>query len=384
MEGFPGTPLPQPLTLEAVLVRELDPRDQFIPFDQLASGLLTTAQLHLSDLQAVTPAVPEGVILDAFQAPSRWQVLATTALAPEKLAASDRALRDGRATTEFSWQAAGGIGTRGIFPSDFHEPLPVVAGGRFLAATGSRVGDVVDISVEGVPLPAKIVDAVAFFPTLEPREPFLLANVETLLYQANLVRSIPKLMPNEVWVALGEEEDRRAFVAWLRASPYSPFVQQDLGETLDRLHRDPLVGASSRGVVFTAFSVLLLVGVGGYLGYVAVSSFRTSNDFAVLRSLGLSSFQMLLSLTTTHGIVLIGSALLGGWVGAQAHAAMVRFLQHTERGQQVLPPLTPHLDWSGVALVVAVFAVLTLAIVLRFLWEFQRVRVWLVLRRGGE
>ena len=71
-----------------------------------------------------------------------------------------------------------------------------------------------NVNVAGVPVPVEIVDEVELFPTMSPSQPFLLANLDTILHYANLFRGGRRALPNEVWFALeDDEEERLAFVS---------------------------------------------------------------------------------------------------------------------------------------------------------------------------
>lgn len=382
----PGLPaLPQPVALESLFLWEFDYPKESFSMDLLMAGYVSSAQINLSGLMAFTPGAPQGTLIDPLRDPNRWQPMAISALAPETLKASRDVLRDGQQTTEFSWQSAPGLGIRGIFPSDAKDPLPIVVDAQFLSSTGRKVGDTMDIPIAGVPVPVKIADTVSFFPTLDPRQPFVLANMDSVLYYVNLFRGANEATPNEVWISLVDnKEERNAFLGRLKASEYGPYLQLDRDEELEQLANDPLVGTGSRTIVFTTFLVLIVVGIGGYLGYMYVSSSRVPMELAVLKSLGLTGRQLAALQLLIHGVIVLVAAVLGAWVGSQAHGIMIMFLQHTERGRQILPPLAPYTSWTGLGAMLAMSG-LIVAIVLGWLvWTFIRVPIWKVLRGGGE
>ena len=373
-----------PLVLESIYVFELDSPESPAPAGSLLPGFVSTLQINLSDLTAFTPSSPDGTVLDPLTVPDQWEPMATSALLPETLQANTEITRDGQPTTELSWQATAGLGVRGLFPSDYHEPLPIIAGGTFLHNTGRRVGDSLEIIVAGIPIPVRIADSVEFFPTMEPRLPFVLGNLESLLYYANLFRPNPAL-PNEVWITLSDDQrDRDAAIAGLSDSVYGPYLLLERDEALQSLEQDPLVGTGSRGIVFTILTVLVVVSVGGYLGYFYVSSYRNPLEFAVLRALGFSRRQLAAFQLLVHASIMLAALLLGAWIGTRAHAMIITFLQHDERGRQVLPPFTPHTDWSGVG-VMLVASLATLTLVMGWqAWRFARVPIWRVLRGSEE
>ena len=379
-----GRALQGPLVLESIYVWELDFPVNPFPVDLLVVGYVSSGQINLSGLTAFIPGSAEGTVVDPFTNPDRWGVMASSALLQESLESSTAVTREEQPTSELSWQSTPGLGVRGIMPSELNEPLPIIAGGTFLASTGRRIGDTLDISVGGVTVPVLIADSVDLFPTMEPRLPFILGNLDTLLYYANLFRFNP-VLPNEVWVSLTDDrEERDAFVSSMTDSPYAPYLVVERDELLESLESDPLVGAGSRGIVFSILSVLIVVGIVGYLGYFYVASFRAPLEFAVLRALGLSGRQLAAFQMLVHSSIMLAAILLGAWIGTRAHSMIITFLQHNERGRQVLPPFVPQTDWTGL-LVIFLASLVTLAAVMS--WQslsFARVPIWRVLRRGEE
>jgi hypothetical protein len=309
--------------------------------------------------------------------------MSTSALFPETLKPDPDVRLRGRPTLQFSWSPSTGTGTRGFYPSDSTEPLPVIASERFLGVTGRKIGDVVELPVAGIPVPVKIADKVAFFPTMDPTRPFLLGNLETLLHYANLFRGLNPALPNEVWLSLKDDRDARvALLDALRQNRLSEYVAGDSAALLERLVGDPLVGTGSAGIVFAVLLVLVVVSVGGYLGYFYVASYRAPLEFAVLRALGLSGRQLLAFQALVHAVIIVGSVLLGAWIGMRTHRVTITFLEHTEEGRAVLPPFAPQTDWSGIGIILLA-ALVAVAVVLAWTgWRFARTPIWSALRQG--
>ncbi len=385
LQGLSGAPLPEPVTVQSLYFWELDFPTEPAPLDQVQMGFTSTGRYNLSGLTAFSISNPRGVPVDALEQPGGWAPMATSLLFPETIKSDAEVQLRGRPTLQFAWSASPGTGTRGFFPSDTAEPLPVVASQRFLASTGRRVGDAVDIQVAGIPMPVKIAGAVEFFPTMDPYRPFVLGNVDTLLHYANLFRGLSPTRPNEVWLALDDDKDARvALLNELRTSGLSSYITGDSQALLTQLVGDPLVGTGSRGIVFAVLVVLVIVSLVGYLGYYYVSSHRTPLEFSVLRALGLSGRQLLAFQALVHGVIGIGAVLLGAWIGMWTHRIVIAFLEHTEEGSAVLPPFAPQTDWSGVGLVLIVAAA-AMAVVVGWLgWRFVKAPVWQALRRGDN
>ena len=368
-------------TIESLYVWENDHPDSPFSQDTVLSGFTSTGQVNFSDLRVFTAAAPAGVSLDLFTQPKGWRVMATNATFSEKLESSTGVRRDDQPSLQLSWQATGGTGIRGIFPSDDLDPLPVLASERYLAVTGRRVTDVVTINVGGVGVPVKIAGSLTYFPTLDPNRPFLLGNVDTLLYYANLFRGQNPVTPNEAWLSV-RPGARDLFIRSAVASGLGPnlVVRDDAQIKLEA--QDPLVGGGSRAVLFATLLVLIVLAVGGYAGYFYVASYRAPQQFAVLRALGMAPRHMFQAQALTHAAIVLGAALLGAWVGLRTHGMMITFLKHTESGREVLPPFLPQADWTGVQVVLLASLAALGLVVAAAVFTFVRIPISRVLRRG--
>ncbi len=380
--GTPRGPIEGPLTLQSLFIFELDFPEEPLPIDVLVDGFSSSGRFNLSDLTATTGG--GRVVVDALDSTARWGAMATSQLVGEVIETDREVTRGGSPTLELSWQAVSGVGRRGIYPTDHHEPLPVIGSESFLAQTGRLVGDTVDVRVAGVPMPVTIVDSIQFFPTLDPSSPFVLGSLDTLLHYANLFRGA-QARPNEVWLSLSDDEaERAAFLDEVGSSPFRDYVVIEGDAELLNLVSDPLVGVGSRGVSFSVLLVLAVLTAGGYLGYTYAASFRWRREFAVLRALGLSGRGNLLAHSCVHAAIIGVGALIGALVGSRAHAMMITFLEHTERGRNVLPPFAPQTDWSGVGWIALAAAGAALALLVWAALRYAKTQAWRTLREGSD
>ena len=372
-------------TLQSIFVWELDFPESPVPVGTIMSGLNTTGLINLSDLTAFSPSQPDGATVDRLDSTLGWRAMETRNLLPEEFDVDRSALRGDRPTVRLSWTAIPGTGMRGIFPTTFTDPLPILASNRFLESTGRRVGDIVEVQVAGVTMPVRIADSVVFFPTMEPGQPFVLGNLDTLLYYANLFRGTNQVLPNEVWFALTDNPNVRFdFLNDLRSSQMRQYLAVDLDSTLASLRSDPLVGAGSRGIAFTIIIVLIVVSIIGYFGYFYVSSYQAPLESAVLRALGLSSKSLLGMQVLSHGTILVAALGFGAWIGSRTHGVMITFLEHTERGRQVTPPFVPQTDWTGIGIILLAALGAVAGVLLWASLSYGRAPIWQALRRGGE
>ncbi|MCH8194905.1 MAG: hypothetical protein IIB12_02420 [Chloroflexi bacterium] len=380
---FSDVPLEGPLALLSIFLWELDFPGAPFPIGTISLGNTTKGDYNFSGLTVVTPDHLDGTVIDPLERADGWSPMATSTLLAETLKTDREVTRNDRPTLEFSWPNSTGTGKRGMFPGNLTGPLPVVASERFLSVTGRKEGDVVDITVAGVPMPVTIAGTVAFFPTMDPGRAFLIGNLDTLLHYANLFRASSPALPNEVWISLSDDVDARAaFLLRLRASRLGAFVSPDSQSVLTNVAADPLIGAGSSGIFFVVMIVLIMVSIGGYLGYYYVSSYRSPLEFAILRALGLPTRSLLATQALIHGTIIVGSVLVGAWIGIRTHGIMITFLEHTERGRAVVPPFSPQTDWTGIGWIFLATAVTLSAVMLWAWFRFVHTPIWRVLRRG--
>ena len=145
---------------------------------------------------------------------------------------------------------------------------------------------------------------------------------------------------------------------------------------------DPLVKAGWRSLLFLAFSAVLILSCLGFLVHAYVSFRSRQLQFALLRTVGLSSKQLITMIWLEQTLVIAAGMALGTWMGGRLGAIIMPFLGHDDWGARVLPPFALQVNWSALlityGLMVAVFAAITLGIILLI----HRISVQRVLRMG--
>ena len=104
----------------------------------------------------------------------------------------------------------------------------------------------------------------------------------------------------------------------------------------------------------------------------------------MLRALGLSGRANLLAHGCVHAAIIGTGALIGGLIGSRAHAMMIVFLEHTERGRNVLPPFAAQTDWSGVGWVALAAAGAAIVLLAWAAWRYAKTQAWRTLREGSD
>jgi putative ABC transport system permease protein len=174
-------------------------------------------------------------------------------------------------------------------------PDAVLAPSSFLASQGLRVGDslrlYVNVFGQEVPLRLTIAGSFELFPTWNPRfGQLFVGNLDHLHGQ------VGSDLPATVWLALIPGSDRAEVRAALRRlNPYSVVVWPSADEVIaeqERPERQGLIGIFSVG-----FLAVTLLAVVGFFLHASHSLQRRTVELAVLRTLGISAWQVVSYLT---------------------------------------------------------------------------------------
>jgi len=243
-------------------------------------------------------------------------------------------------------------------PNELPAAVPAVATGAFLDATGTEVGGTVALGPDVPEL--MLVGSVRGFPTLPPEEGGVVVDLPTYLTAVFLGSGdVPR--PTE-WLLDAAPGRERAVAQVLRAPPYSSAEVVDRVGMTDRLTRDP-VALGISGALTLGFVAAAVFAVVGFAVSAAVSTSERTTEFAVLRSLGLSSRQLSGWLALEGGITvllsLVGGIVLGGLVAW----LVLPFVSLAGEGGRPFPEVIVELPWEAVALLAgSLLAVLALVV----------------------
>jgi hypothetical protein len=261
------------------------------------------------------------------------------------------------------------------------DPVPVIANGAFLEATGSEPGDTISGTVDGRDLRISIAGTVDSFPTTDPDRPLLILD-EPTLGLLRLVASSAVRSADEWWMAAADGQ-AESLIGALRASP---FESASVTSALDRarsLSTDPvalgIIGALSLGFVATGLFALV-----GLIVSAAVSARQRRTEFALLRALGLSGRQLSNSLWLENGSVVLVSLLAGTGLGLLIGWVVLPFVTVTQRAAAPVPPVEVHVPWDNIVLLIVVSALALGVAVLVIGAVLRRLGVGSVLRMGED
>ncbi len=360
-----------PLTLISLRIEETDPERR-----------LQAGSIIIDQVSVVTRS-GETVVVEPFDDPARWSVLKVSSDAvADILKESGVRFSGDSGSVLFSWGAGRALSSRGIFYGSGREPIAALASRSFMRDSGHAMGDEFDVSVGGYRVPVRVQDTVELFPTMTtPNERFLVVDLTSLRHYANMGSTFRSLNANEVWMAAADGSPPTAEEAG-GVRGFTSSAVLDRNQRLAESKVDPLVKAGWRSLLFIAFGSVLILSCIGFLVHAYVSFRNRQLQFALLRTVGLSSGQLMTMVWLEQTLVIAAGMALGTWMGGRLGAIIMPFLGHDDWGGQVLPPFVLEVNWGALMMtygfMLAVFALITFGII----WLIHRLSVQRILRLG--
>ncbi len=271
---------------------------------------------------------------------------------------------------------------RGLQLASDGEPMTLFLSRRGADELGLGAGDEAIISVGGKFARVRLAGVLDYFPTFDltsDSTPFAVVNLSRLEATVNAAPTRRPLVPTEVWYRTSDPATLRAV---LESDRFDARVLMDADSERLRQERDPLIAAGWRGILAIAFGAVLLLSAIGFLVYSYLTAQQRALEFAILRTLGFSRWQVFSLVAFEHVFVIVAGMGLGTAVGLQVGRMMLGFLATDERGQAVLPPFVLGISWPAVFLtwgVLGAVFVTTIATVVLLYW---RLAVHRALRMG--
>jgi hypothetical protein len=188
-------------------------------------------------------------------------------------AASDARARGQAAAVRFATTGEPGV-LRPLQPSDIR-PVPVLVDGQTAAAAGR--GQRLALTVDGVPVPARVVGVLARFPTLAPDEAGFVVADEQTLASALDAQAPGQGRPDELWLTSSNPDRLRAA---LRTEPFAELSYTFRADLVHQLRSAPI----ARGVLGTLLAAAGLSGGLAVLGLL-VALLGSARDERVQRDL---------------------------------------------------------------------------------------------------
>jgi hypothetical protein len=266
------------------------------------------------------------------------------------------------------WSTAGRSSpVRGIRERVDPTPLQVYLSADLASELELEPGDPFTVSVYSRSHEAIFAGTFELFPTYRPDDlPLAVMNANRLLQSAEAALADRAVGYNEAWFATSDPDATAEALVALEPADVVTAQQELLIQ-----QEDPLVAAGWEGILAISFGAVLLLSAIGFIVYSYLTAQQRGLEFAILRTLGFSRFQVFTVVFVEQAFVIVAGMGLGTLVGLQIGRLMMDFLGTDERGREVLPPFELAVSWPQVFVVWGilgtVFAVTIATVVLLYL-----------------
>lgn len=340
--------------------------------DQRTSRLRVDGALVFDDITAVT-ATGTRRVLEDFEGEFGWTIFGPPG-DPETFERVNDRVQSGRWAARWTWNTSVSPNRRVLAVDDPVVPVAALMNAEAMGAFGTNVGGLTNANLDGVLAPISVRAGVNFFPTMNPEAGIVVVNYEHVRSLAGAV-SFPDLRTRaELWLDFDAGlsiEGQEAIVLSLRdrLAPIELVGRSGilLSRELEEIGADPTIQASGSGILSVAFVAVLSLSALGFVVTLVLSARRRTVEFAVLRTVGTSSWQILRSMLLEWGTVLLIGTTIGVLLGRQVASIMLSFLEVTEEGVSVLPPFTLETDWTALGVGIGTLVVLV-AVALGVAW----------------
>ncbi|MFB9352840.1 FtsX-like permease family protein [Streptomyces heliomycini] len=233
-----------------------------------------------------------------------------------------------------------------------------VATDRYLASTGARTGQRVDVTVGGSTVPVRIVRSVRELPSASAGGTgdggALLLDLRSVnrVLQARHGESV---LPTEWWLRTAPGASARVAAALRDRPDVEPSQVVVRDEIAARLRDDPF-GAGPEAAFTAAASAAAAQAAVGFAVSAAGALRERSAEFAVLRALGASRRRLARVVVVEHG-VLVGLALsVGALLGTVLARAVIPLITLTPEASRPVPQVLVELPAGRVAVLLAAVA----------------------------
>ncbi|MFB7651231.1 MULTISPECIES: FtsX-like permease family protein [unclassified Streptomyces] len=255
--------------------------------------------------------------------------------------------------------------------------LTAVATDRYLDSAGARVGQSVDVQLDGHSLPVRIVRSVRALPTTAAPDATTAATATTATTATKdggaLLLDLPSvnrvlqaeygeaLAPTEWWLR-PEPGGTSGVVTALRAFPDLEPSQVVVRDELAAGLRDDPFGAGPEAAFTAAAGVAAALAAVGFAVSATGSLRERGAEFAILRALGAPRRRLARTVAVEQAVLLVLALLVGTALGAVLTRAVIPLIVLTPQATHPVPDVLVALPAGRVALLLAGVAVTPLLV----------------------
>ena len=324
--------------------------------------------------------------IESFDKAGDWNILSSSSQSiADSVTNAD--LGNGESSVVFAWNEGYPEIARGIFYGGQLSPVPTIANETMLRRSGHKIGDVITVSISGQETPLKIVGQFDMFPTItNNNQQVLVSNLDLITQHVNASALYAPLAPNEVWLSYkNKPDDPVTFARALAESSLSPkpFILETEAK-LREANLDPLVDAGWQSLLFYSLVVVLILATIGFTFHSYISFRNRIQQFALLKTIGLSRLQLVTSFILEQSFIILLSFTLGAWLGRQIGAVMMPYLAYDEWGIEVMPPFIIETNWYDLLINYSIICIIFLIVSYLVVLMTTRTSVTSIMRLGDK
>ena len=365
-------------------------------FELTPDELGTPARIEIDDLmyepevegEAAGTAIISPVILESFDDPDVWHALASSEGADSSAIGFEytRSI-DSVDLIDRGLQIELGIGTdlgvRGIVRSGTNR-VPALFSVSALESNDLAVGDETVLHVFGRSVPVQIVDAIEYFPTLDPVDGgFVVVDVAQLWRHLALSSANSAGVAGELFIGLDDPGETSVIDR----------ISSEIGRLHSVVNRDelrelsvvtPLAVAGWRGASLVTAALAIVLAILGFLTFVPVRPASDRSNLAVLRALGAGRRGLLVMGAIEQLVVLLAGVAAGVGTGLVMARLAVETASQTDAGVNALPPIVFSTDWNYLAGLVISLAAVGAAVMVVDMISVRRINIANSVRTSGK
>ncbi|MQF70147.1 FtsX-like permease family protein [SAR202 cluster bacterium AD-804-J14_MRT_500m] len=348
-----------------------------------ASQTVQPSVLYLDQLYAVTPANQH--VVAEFGSDEGWQTIEDYSRPGlSGFETSKSVIRGGRPTGVYSSSPAG-LAIRGIRKGQQQGPIPAIVSHSFFELSDAELGDTVNVRLSNVAAPIELKAASEFFPTLFPQKvPFVVLGLEEMNRFVSLHKAMNTSGPDEVWMKLSDPsmpwDSLQPSIIGSGINVRSVHSAEDI---ISDKFKQTLVTSGWEGLFVLMFLSVAVSGITGLMLFAYMDTRDRQMEFALLRTLGLSRFQLRGVVWFTPIVIMLVGAGLGTGLGIGLTQALLPLLEVAEEGVKVTPPMAVNLNWMAIAAPYLTISVVALIVAPWLSWLAHKLDVQGVLRMGS-
>jgi hypothetical protein len=327
----------------------------------------------------------EATVIEPFDEMARYTLITgSTPGDPGTISFAAAGGRDGSGAARISFTRGRGVAPIfGLRIVRAPGPLPVLAEKEFASVSGKKNGDEFTVYVNRQYVQVKLVGTFDLFPGYDPSksEMLLVADRDAMQELASVVPVLADgAYANDAWMSPatpGVMERETLLAKGVQADGL--FDRRDVRAAQEA---DPLVAASWEGILFLAFAAVLLLTGLGFAVYATLAVQSRSLEFAILRTMGYTSRQVLSLVSFEQLFVIVAGVVVGTFLGFPLGRLMIGYLGVTESGTDPVPPLVSQVSWSAVLTVYALLGVVFIGTIASLAAVYSRLAVHKALRIG--